>query len=578
MMPFARTRRALQTLLALTAASIGTASAASGCTAMYATTYGTTAQLRVVYPNRSSSLVYSPATGNLNGAALNPVTGEVFYVDRSNDSVPVLRKFNPTTRVDSTVGTLTQPGTGVNIGATFDNSTGTARLYLLFNNYQLIEVNPSTAATVRTIEVVYPATDADGFTAARFTNTSGALATSGDFVFAPDGTTYATMDGQSGSWTGVYFMTLGKLSSTAGSYTLNAQTLRAVKRSDGTYVGRGNVNGLAYEPVSNSFYTSYVDNSANTTGVDSTLSVLTPTTGQLGAPLSTNRYTDLSDCALTPDAPAISKTFSSAKQRVGTNVTLTITLANTNPSPYYTQNAITDALPGSMRVAATPNSTTTCRLSDDTAAPMTATAGAATVTLPANLKIPPNGCSYTVQVTSATAGVLNNTIAASSVITTAGTPTTNAAATTQYQNALVNADRTSAATITKTQALCTTAASCAAPVTTTISGRPGQRVEYCLTARHPGSDWQDATNSVIGDVLDNALQIDPNAYGTGLGVRVTRTPSGGTATTSTLAIGSTQTSGGAWRQGTTLPYDLRVDITPFTAGVTVMACFQATVR
>lgn len=565
--------RHLLATAAAAAALLGTASAASGCTAAYA--LADTA-IVTVYPNRSTSMVTTLPTTSNNGMALHPITGEIYYVDRTDQSAPKLRRFNPGTRADTLIGTLNEPTNintryNANIGATFDHSTGTPRLYLLYGTYQITEVDLNTAATVRTIDINLPPADNTGRNVTKRTSL-GNVYTSGDFVFTPDGTAYAALDATRGLTSLVYQMNLGKLSNVTGT-SITASNLSALERTNGNHIGAGNVNGTAYDPLTGNILISYVDSSTTSASGNSMLSTITATNTRVNAGMSTDSYTDLSDCTTLPDPPAITKSFNRSKALTGTVSTLTITLGNSNPSPYYTQNAITDTLPGTLVVAPNPGASTTCRLSNNTVPSFVPAAGAQTVTLPANLTVPSGGCTFTVNVTSSAPGVLTNTIAASGVVTTSGTPESDAVATVQYQYPLVNSNGSTATTITKTQALCSAPGTCAAPGTAPVKATPGSRVEYCLSAQHPGTNYADATQSTLGDLISPHLTIDPNAYGAGRGVRITRA-----GVTTTSGIGTSNTPGGAWREGAGNPYNLRIDIAPFAGGTKVTACFQATIQ
>jgi uncharacterized repeat protein (TIGR01451 family) len=122
-------------------------------------------------------------------------------------------------------------------------------------------------------------------------------------------------------------------------------------------------------------------------------------------------------CALTGNAPALSKEFNPSTINVGGVSTLTITLSNPNPTVATLTSPLVDTLPLGVVVAALPNLNTTC---GGSGAPV-ASAGGSTATLPAGRSIPADGfCTLTVDVTVAANGVYINTIAAGALVTSNG--------------------------------------------------------------------------------------------------------------------------------------------------------------
>ena len=131
------------------------------------------------------------------------------------------------------------------------------------------------------------------------------------------------------------------------------------------------------------------------------------------------------------DAPVVSKTFSPASALVnagGGTVTSTVTVQLANPGnatgytgPLTTTADFTDTLPGGVVLAATPNASTDCN-STSTSAPLAATAGGTSVSLPANSTVPAGGCSMRFDVTVPTSAVadFDNTIAAGALQTNGG--------------------------------------------------------------------------------------------------------------------------------------------------------------
>jgi hypothetical protein len=109
-------------------------------------------------------------------------------------------------------------------------------------------------------------------------------------------------------------------------------------------------------------------------------------------------------------------------------ITLTATLYNYNSAPATLTAAFTNTLPANVVVAPTPNASTTCTGS------VTATAGAASYSLDNGATLPSFGsCTVSVNVTSATGGaILNNTIAAGALQTSAGNSGSSASAVYQF--------------------------------------------------------------------------------------------------------------------------------------------------
>ncbi|MDP9084474.1 MAG: S8 family serine peptidase [Pseudomonadota bacterium] len=142
------------------------------------------------------------------------------------------------------------------------------------------------------------------------------------------------------------------------------------------------------------------------------------------APSAAGSNACLTAISVTPAAPTIAQTFTPASVGVTVASTLTITLSNSN-SFALTQANLTDTLPTSLTIAATPAATTTCT---GAAKSLTTTTSAATLT---GAIIPvKSSCTVTLTVSSTTAGSYTNTIAASALSTgPAGGNSTAAAAT-----------------------------------------------------------------------------------------------------------------------------------------------------
>lgn len=114
-------------------------------------------------------------------------------------------------------------------------------------------------------------------------------------------------------------------------------------------------------------------------------------------------------------SPTVAKAFLPTTVLAGGASTLTISLGNVNPSAINLTAALTDSLPAGM-VVATPNGLAgTCTLGSVSAA-----AGSSSVSYASGASIPSGGCTISVNVTAATAGVYTNTIAAGALKTSGG--------------------------------------------------------------------------------------------------------------------------------------------------------------
>jgi len=333
-------------------------------------------------------------------------------MDRTGGTTNTLYRFNPDTQASTLIGAVGLPVAGsVVVGATFDNTTTGSRLFVFYNNYQVQEVNQATGAVVRTLTMTLPATDTGGRTLQKTTTaTSNTTTTSGDIIFV-GGTLYAAVDGEStgtGAKGSVYYVNFGVPPTTGTTGTLTGTN--AVRLNVGaTQPAVKTVNGISINPVTGLTYITH-------TSGGNTLATLNTATGDLTTLGTPGLVTDLSDCNVLPDRPALTKAFSSTNliQNASGTVTLTLALTNTNPRSYYLQSALTDTLPAGMTVSATPAASTTCFSAGGTTATVTAAAGTASVSLPADTRVPSGGCSVTVNVTVSTAApaTFTNTVPA----------------------------------------------------------------------------------------------------------------------------------------------------------------------
>jgi hypothetical protein len=176
--------------------------------------------------------------------------------------------------------------------------------------------------------------------------------------------------------------------------------------------------GSAIPP--NATCTVTVDVVANaSSGYDNTIAI-----GDLQTSVGNNAVAASATLTVTPIPPTVTKSFNPATVVVNTPSTLTITLANANAGAANLTAALTDALPGGLVVAATPNESTTC------GGALTANAGSGSVTLDGAASIPAAGsCTVVVDVEAAAAGVYDNDIPAAALQTDLGNNTAPADAT-----------------------------------------------------------------------------------------------------------------------------------------------------
>ena len=119
--------------------------------------------------------------------------------------------------------------------------------------------------------------------------------------------------------------------------------------------------------------------------------------------------------------PTLSKSFAPTPIIAGAPSTLTLTLGNPNSHLLTLQSALSDNLPGIVKVANPPSVGGTCP------GAVTAVAGAGTITYASGATIPVGGCTITLKVAGSTPGVYTNTIPSGGLVTEAGV---NAAAAT----------------------------------------------------------------------------------------------------------------------------------------------------
>lgn len=116
------------------------------------------------------------------------------------------------------------------------------------------------------------------------------------------------------------------------------------------------------------------------------------------------------------NAPTVSKAFAPNSIAVNGISQLTITLGNTNASAITLNSTFVDALPAGVVIAATPGIAGSCPAGSVTAQP-----GASSLSYANGASIAAGGCTITVNVTSSSAGLYTDLIAAGQLSTNAGT-------------------------------------------------------------------------------------------------------------------------------------------------------------
>jgi uncharacterized repeat protein (TIGR01451 family) len=119
--------------------------------------------------------------------------------------------------------------------------------------------------------------------------------------------------------------------------------------------------------------------------------------------------------ALIDAAPGVSKAFAPTTIDVNASSTLTLTLENPNTTPLTLDADFTDNFPAGLQIANPSNLTGSCDLGS-----VTATPGSGLVTYANGATIPAGNCTIILDITSASAGSYNNTIAAGDLSTASG--------------------------------------------------------------------------------------------------------------------------------------------------------------
>ncbi len=353
-------------------------------------------------------LVNYTGGNNINAIAVQPSTGNLYFVNRTTGKVVV---FNVNTNVQTTLsGTIPvsiTTGSAV-IGATF-NASG--KLYVYYSDKKLIEVDPTTGGqsgvTISISGIPGGGPPPPGTIANNTTVTGGN--TNGDIAIGTDGLIYILGDTST-------INTGGVLTYTSRLYTLTISgttaTAVAVVASNITGLGGSAANGLAIDPATGKFYISsslgtYELNTATNSATQLTTATGTGDLGACGSPV--------------PDLPTITKAFN-PNNVVGipANSTLTLTLGNTNQVPIYLISTLVDNFQTGLAVRSPNGLGGTCLADTANNNKVTAVANSNSISLLNGLKVPAGGCTVTVNVTASNTGTFINTIAAGELKTTAG--------------------------------------------------------------------------------------------------------------------------------------------------------------
>lgn len=546
-------------LCAVASLSLSEAYAASGCTALYGIDAAATPNIGWVNTDTGVFNSISALNGltTANALALSPSDGTLYYIDRTTNN---LVQFDTVNRTSTVV--INSLYTASAVGATFDNTQSKPRLFVMYNDYTIKEVDTVSKSIVSNISINIAGRDSAGASISKTDATNaGTTTTSGDII-AFAGKMYLAIDADRGvaSSGQAYYMDFGTIPAVGATSITNVDGTAVRLSLSGAAMAVKSVNGISISPLNNAVYLSYTKTGGGGFGQ------LNTANGQItDLGTNSNGFTDLSDCAVLPDVPIVSKAFSTTPNsspttiRTGQNATLTLTLSSGNPSPSYLLADLTDSLPSGVTVASTPNVSTTCVSSSGGTPVITAAANSGSVTIPTGTRVPQSGssCTVTLTVTGTTRGQKTNIIPGGSLRTTAGTYGSNATAA-----LLVNDPITG--TNVKRQRLYPNGTL----GTATVNAKPKDLIEYCITATHPGVGYAPATAATITDTLEAPLSFVTGSatqgYGAGQDLKITR--NGGTP--SYQAFGTAV-------QG----QKLTVSILPFnSANTTVEVCFIAQVK
>ena len=251
--------------------------------------------------------------------------------------------------------------------------------------------------------------------------------------------------------------------------------------------------------------------------------------------------------------PSVAKAFVPSTIGAGGKSTLTVTLTNPNAA-VITGVSVTDNLPSGMVIANPANATTTCVGGTTTATPSGTTLALGGASLPAS-----GSCTFSADVTVATAGSYTNTIPANAVssnnagVSTAGSQTLTVTAAPSVSKSFVpstvapNAVSTLTITLSNPTATALTAVSFSDIFPTTAAGAPGNMTLFDATVTNScGGTLTTAAGAALAVGSDSVKLTGGTIAATNvctITVRV-KAPTGG-AYGNVIPIGALTTSGGA---------------------------------
>lgn len=193
-------------------------------------------------------------------------------------------------------------------------------------------------------------------------------------------------------------------------------------------------------------------------------------------------------------SPNVAKVFAPSTIATGGSGRMTITITNPNPTLTLSALTVTDNFPTGLELpAATASPTTTC-----TGGRLTTNTGRTSANLSNGSLGASSSCSYSVDVTSATAGFYENTVTNGGVSGTMGGGT-------------VTNDSPASATLTVTQGLTIqkSVRTMYDPVNilTNPKAIPGAYVQYSLTVSNPSNLAITADSVIMGDVIPDNVQV-----------------------------------------------------------------------
>jgi trimeric autotransporter adhesin len=537
---FSHTIRLLTSLVLATAALVlapSMAWAQSPCTGLFAIydddASAATLPTSLAYLNTSTNLwvrlgslsqLGQPAPAiQYNALAQSPVSGLLYYVDRTNYGLRVINLNQPTATqpfTETFLGTIPSAPTGGILGATFDPA---GNMYVMATSGTIDYLSRLTFSTTTSFTVTAPFT-----TISYSTGVTPTVGNSGDLYCTAAGACYLVTNAPAG-------ILRYDLTTTPGpSFANVASPSTAITGiAAGTSIG-----GAGIDPATGVLYIG----AATTYSVNATFAATAVTSNLL--------VTDMASCPTPPPArPTISKTINPPYSAASPGTaTVVINIVNSNTNPVFLNSAFVDVLPAGMVVASPLVLSSTCSSVMGTP---TAVVGGNAVTFAAGGRIPASpGCSITFNV-SATAAVsaYTNTLAIGSLVSTVGSNLATATAVFK-----VGTDFSAV----KSQC----AGICGVTTTSTLSTYGNQTHQYVLTI----------TNSTVGGTgTVSFTDTLPNLMTPVLSITAAAT-GGGTCTTASAVVGTaTQITGvfGNAPAGAQCNITVTALVNPQAVGITV---------